>query len=440
MRRIGILKNVKKFLIQLWTEFNLDQCPVRASGLAFSSLLALVPVSALLFSLFSGFGAFTSIVESIQSFLIRILVPTRQEEILTYVSRFVENTSGLGVIGLIFFLITSVFLLAGIQRTFDAVWGTVSGKKTLRKLATYVSILIVGSFLLSIGLNITGALRSSFAEILPGDTGRFQEALIRVFPALFLFAALFFMIRFIPAGRVASMSALAGAVVGTVLWEIARAIFVFWANYVIRLSVIYGSLAVIPIFLIWLYLAWAIVLLSLEVAYVYQHRGKRLVGTLQFERRPAEILRAGLELYLLVAREYAAGGKPPSVEFLADHLEIPERDVENLVRKFPEAKLLIVAGEKALGYVPSRELSAIPVEEVARCLFGYTGVESDHLHEVMLRAAIESVTGSVKELIDNDGSVVSDAPEEEMSSQTKPEPARRRFGRFLQALRRVSGK
>ena len=103
-----------------------------ASGLAFASLLALVPISALLFSLFSGFGAFTSIVESIQAFLIRILVPTQQEEILTYVSRVVENTSGLGVFGLVFFLITSVFLLAGIQRTFDLVWGTVSKRNAVR--------------------------------------------------------------------------------------------------------------------------------------------------------------------------------------------------------------------------------------------------------------------------------------------------------------------
>ncbi len=171
MRKPAIIEPFTKFLAQLWREFNRDQCPVRASGLAFASLLALVPVSALLFSFFSGFGAFASIVESIQAFLIKVLVPTQQEEILTYVSRFVENTSGLGVIGLIFFLITSVFLLAGIQRTFDTVWGAVSKKNAVRKFATYVSILIVGSFLLSIGLNITGVLRSSFADILPGNTG-----------------------------------------------------------------------------------------------------------------------------------------------------------------------------------------------------------------------------------------------------------------------------
>ena len=410
MGKPAFIKPLTRFLVQLWKEFNHDQCPVRASGLAFASLLALVPVSALLFSLFSGFGAFTSIVESIQEFLIRILIPTRQEEILTYVSRFVENTSGLGVIGLVFFLITSVLLLAAIQRTFDVVWGTVSKRNALRKFATYISILIVGSFLLSIGLNITGVLRSSIAKVLPVETGWIPEAVIRAFPALFLFAALFFMIRFLPAGKVASLSALLGAVVGAVLWETARAIFVFWANYVIRLSVIYGSLAVIPIFLIWLYLAWTIVLLALEVAYVHQHRNKRSFGTSLGGDEPAEMLRNGLELYLQVAREYTAGSSPPSGIELAGYLGITERDVAYLIRKFRDASLLIPAGEKGRGFVPSRELDAIGAEEVARCVFGAVSDESDTLpkplFDVMVRGAIDSIKGnSIKDLIDSDGVV-----------------------------------
>jgi membrane protein len=434
MRKPIFIKPITGFLLRLWREFNTDQCPVRASGLAFASLLALVPISALLFSLFSGFGAFSSIVESIQAFLIRILVPTQQEEILTYISRFVENTSGLGVFGLVFFLITSVFLLAGIQRTFDVVWGTVSKRNAARKFATYISILIVGSFLLSIGLNITGVLSSSFAKILPAETGWLPKAFIRAFPTIFLFAAMFFMIRLIPAARVASLSALVGAVVGTVLWEIARAIFVFWANYVIKLSVIYGSLAVVPIFLIWLYLAWTIVLLSLEVAYVHQHRDKRSISATTWAHEPAEMLRSGLELYLLIAREFVAGAKPPSSDYLADHLGLTERDVSHLVDKFQNANLLIPAGEKGRGYVPSRELSAIPAEEIARCVFGALSIDSGsraapgQLYDVMVRGAINSIRdSSIKDLIDSDG-VVPPEPNSTTAHPKKDTPRRTATG------------
>ena len=109
-------------LKRVFQEFRKDQCLVRASGLAFASLIALVPLSALLFSLFSSVGSFTDLIENLQGFLIRQLVPASQEEIMVYVRRFVENTRALGVIGLLFFLVTSVFLLSTIRNTFNAVW------------------------------------------------------------------------------------------------------------------------------------------------------------------------------------------------------------------------------------------------------------------------------------------------------------------------------
>ncbi|MBN1687373.1 MAG: YihY family inner membrane protein, partial [Spirochaetales bacterium] len=391
---------------RLWREFNHDRCPVLASSLAFASLLALVPVSALLFALFSGFGAFASIIESIQTFLIGVLVPTQQEEILTYVSRFVENTSKLGVFGLIFFLITSVLLLAGIQRTFDAVWGATSKKNTVGKFATYASVLIVGSFLLSIGLNVTGVLSSSVRQILSAEGNWFQDVFILIFPTVFLFVALFFMIRFIPAARVATSSALIGALVGALLWEAARRIFVFWVSYVLRLSVVYGSLAVIPIFLIWLYLAWTIVLLSLEVAYVHQHRGERSSGVALWQREPAEVLRCGLELYLTVAGDFASGAKPPSGAYLAERLGITERDMLRFIASFQNANLLIPAGGKQRGYVPSRELSAVQAEEVVRCVFGTLreGRDPDQpaarLFDALVRGAFGSLKGkTIKDIL-----------------------------------------
>jgi membrane protein len=399
MRPVTLLRSAKLYLVRLWREFNRDQCPVRASGLAFASLLALVPVSALLISLFSSLGSFAGIVESIQEFLIRVLVPTKHELILESVNQFVANTRGLGVFGSLVFLGTSVLLLAAIQRTFDAVWGTPSRKNTLSKFATYMSILIVGSFVLSIGLNITGILSSVVADLLPGKIGWFPDAFLKVFPILFLFAAMFFMIRFVPAGPVQSISALGGAVVGTVLWELARTLFVFWANYVIRLSVIYGSLAVVPIFLIWLYLAWTIVLLSLEVAYVHQHRRHIGEGKAVWELEPAQLLWSGLELYLFIAREFAGGSPPPSTSVLSDNLALSERDVAYLLKKYTDTGLLISTSGKHRGYVPSKALATISTEEVVRSVFGSTSVSASansrahQLYESMISAAIESLGG-----------------------------------------------
>ena len=399
MRLANLLRTTPRYLVRLWREFNRDQCPARASGLAFASLLALVPVSALLISLFSSLGSFAGIVDSIQEFLIRVLVPTKQELILESINQFVANTRGLGVFGLLVFLATSVLLLAAIQRTFDAVWGTPSRKNTLSKFATYMSILIVGSFVLSIGLNITGTLSSVVTDLAPGGIGWFGDAALKVFPIVFLFAAMFFMIRFVPAGPVRSISALGGAVVGTILWELARTLFVFWVNYVIRLSVIYGSLAVVPLFLIWLYLAWTIVLLSLEVAYVHQHRRHGGEGRAPWELEPAQLLWSGLELYLFIAKEFAGGSPPPSTGVLSDNLSLSERNVTYLVKKYTDAGLLISTSGAHRGFVPSRALATIPTEDVVRCVFGgRSALASSNSHarpvyESMISAAIDSLGG-----------------------------------------------
>ncbi|MBT3271841.1 MAG: YihY/virulence factor BrkB family protein, partial [Spirochaetales bacterium] len=409
MKTRAFFSKIGEFLIRLFRAFNRDQCALRASGLAFASLIALVPLSALLISLFSSLGSFSELVESIQRFLVSVLVPTSQEEVLTYINQFIDNTRGLGVFGLLVFLITAILLLAAIQRTFDAVWGTSSRKNPFRKAATYTSILIVGSFILSIGLNITGILSASFSALLPESASWLIEDLLAIFPLIFLFAVLFFMIRFIPVGPVTTRSALIGALVGASLWEVTRIIFVYYATSVIRLNVIYGSLSIVPIFLIWLYLAWMIVLFSLEVTYVHQHRNHRGGGRAVWELEPAELLHYGLELYLTIAGKFAKGEKPPSAPYLAVELDLSGSDITYLLNKFAAAHLLVSAGEKRPGYMPSRALDSISAEQVARCVFGSpAGWEPGAspaipLYRSMVDAALESIKGrSIRDILGAD--------------------------------------
>ena len=127
-----IVSYIVIFIKRLFKEFQRDQCMIRASGLAFASLFALVPLSTLLFFLFSAIGSFSDFVKNIQDFLIEQLVPTSQEEIMFYIRRFIDNTRALGVAGLLFFLVTSVFLLNAIQNNFNAVWGSRSQKLTAK--------------------------------------------------------------------------------------------------------------------------------------------------------------------------------------------------------------------------------------------------------------------------------------------------------------------
>ena len=406
MRDEALIKRFAGFLARLLSVFNQDQCAVRASGLAFATLLALVPLTALLFSLFSALGTFSGIVESLQTLIVRMLVPTQQEEIIKYVSQFVENTRPLGVVGLLFFLATSVLLLIAIQNTFDAVWGSRARTNPLRRFVTYASILIVGSFLASIIFNLVGMLNPFTEKLFPGNRVAVNDFLLGVLPPLLVFVALFLLIRFIPSGRVITASALLGAAVGAVLWEVSRIVFIIWITYVIKLSIIYGSLAVIPIFLIWLYLAWMIVLLSIEVTYVHQHRKHFWQGTPVAELQPAEILQCGFELFLFIARNFHQGAAAPTAEKLADELALTVRDIKFLTDRFAAGNLIITTGERKRRFVPSRGLDSISAEDVLVSLLGSLKRQDDFklpsfpLYQQIVDAALESVRGkSIRDIL-----------------------------------------
>jgi membrane protein len=390
------LRGLRVFLGRTFTEFRQDECLTRAASLAFASLLALVPLSALLFSLFSALGSFGELLERLQSFLITQLLPARQEEVMISVDRFVENTKALGVVGLLFFLLTSVFLLNTIQGTFNAVWGNGGGRLSLRRLATYASVLIVGSFVFSIGLNLTGMLRPFLDSAALAELRGSVALLLGFFPSLFIFCALFLMIVFIPSGRVRFPSALLGAGVGALLWEVARRVFFFWVTYVIRISVVYGSLAALPIFLIWLYVAWTIVLFSLEIAYLHQHRYLVRLGKPLGLAGPAERLLFGLDVYLTIAGRFHQGLNPPSLEQLAARLSASTADVAQVVDVFLQEKLLLTGGEGGRLLLPARALEKIPLAAVLAGLFGThaagTAVSSqaEALFETARRAVLES--------------------------------------------------
>ena len=358
---------VYRFTRGVVSEFTSDQCLIRAPGLAFSTLLALVPLSALILSLIPSVSSFDGVLLSIQKVLVRQLVPTMQDEIMGYINLFIDNTNALGVVGLLFFLSTSVMLFASIRNNFCAIWGTPPGRNPLLQFMTYASILTVGGFLISIGLYFTGLFESFF----PMLAANFPFV-TKIFPTALTFLIFLLLVVFIPNDRISWISGAIGALVGTLLWEIARVLFAFWVTSIIKLSVIYGSLAVIPIFLIWLYLAWAIVLLSLEITKVHQHRVFFLKESAPNKRDAAQRFLQGIKLYFVVARHYANGLPPLSSRDLAKTLGVSIQETLRYVDMFSKSRLLLPAGPKAKARVPSKSLDRIMMMEIITCLAGST--------------------------------------------------------------------
>lgn len=351
-----------------WRELNNDNCTLRAGSLAFSTLLALVPLTAFIFSLLTGFGAFEAARSQLQDFLFRFLIPTRTDEALRYIEQFIENSRALGVAGLLIFALTSIFLLNGISNNINAVWASTSRVGFIRKFMMYLAVIVIGTLLVGASFTFSITLHN-FASGYPEVSALFRF-LLKAAPTLFIFFVIWLMVFAVPSAKVSFRSSLIGAAAGTLLWEVARFLFIDGTNYVIRISIIYGSLAAIPIFLIWLSLNWLIIFIAAEITYVHQHRENFTETHSHKEKTPYQVLRTGLQIYLYIAARFLHGDAPVRLHDLANRFSLPIKSLEKYIRRLEQKQIIFRAHSANPHLLPQKELSATTVEEVLSALWG----------------------------------------------------------------------
>ncbi len=357
-----------RFVHLFWKELDNDNCVLRASSLAFSTLLALVPLTAFIFSLLTGFGAFDSVRNQLQEFLFRFIIPTRTDEALHYIEQFIENSRALGVVGLLIFALTSIFLLNGISNNINAIWASTSRMGFIRKFMMYLAVIVIGSLLVGASFTFSITLHN-FAVGYP-DFSAFIKLLLEVAPTLFIFIAIWLMVFAVPSAKVSFRSSVLGAAAGTLLWEVARFLFIDGTNYVIRISIIYGSLAAIPIFLVWLSLNWFIIFVAAEITFVHQHRDNFTHDLYCKDISPQQELLTGLRLYLYIAQKFYRGEKPTRLQDLAKHFSIPIKSLEKYLRRLEHHNLIFRDHTTNPHILPRKELSNTSLSEVLSSLWG----------------------------------------------------------------------
>ncbi|MFP4382522.1 MAG: YihY family inner membrane protein [Spirochaetia bacterium] len=360
-----------QFLNHSGKQFIKDDCIIRASGLAYTSLLALVPFFVVLFSFLSAVGSFSSIEQSIKQFLIDMFVPARQDQILEYFENFTENTGTLGAVGLGMFLVTSILLLNNIERNFNIIWGARSDRSFIDIVKVYTAVLVFGSILIGASFSISNLIRDAFRGVaeLPGYS-IFETIFRAIFPVLFIFLAFVMMIMVVPNGKVHFKSAVIGAIIGAILWEIAKRLFTLFVSKSITFSVVYGSLAAIPIFLIWLYLGWIIIMISLEVAYVHQNVKIPSSGEEETFRSPGDRIAAGIDLFLHIADQYEKEDVPPTATTVGKRLNLSTSEIESIISLLSKEKFILPVRGDEEGYVPARPLDSITMNELIDVIIG----------------------------------------------------------------------
>jgi len=355
-----------QFVQATWSQLNRDKVIIRASGLAYSSLLAAVPLVAVGFALFSAFGAFDDVKQKVQEFLFTQFLPTSQDEIVLYFNQFADGASKLGMIGFLFLVLTSILLLDNIESNFNQIWHVTTQRRFISKITSYTSVLVFGTLLLGTSITMSARIKAMLFRDVPFDPGTLEKLGTWVFPLFFTFLAFWLMYLVIPFTRVKIKSALLGAVIGSILWELGKNVFANSVGQSVRYSTIYGSLAVVPIFLIWLYITWIIVLLGLEIAFTHQHFAALVRSKAAGERDECDRVPTGLQFFLLIAERFHEGKDPPTADELSRRFLVATGSVDSHLERLKGAGLIryVTVGNGDEGVVPARSLAEVRVAQV----------------------------------------------------------------------------
>lgn len=270
-RRLGLHLGRLAFLVV--RGYRENQLQMRATALAYTTLLSLVPFLAVTFSLFKAFGGLGKAMAPIKNFILSNLATGTGHEVVRTLDRFIENfrSGAVGLIGFLLLVVSVVSVLATIEKFFNDIWGVRQSRSFARRFTSYWTFVTIGPILLGISLTVTGALQSSKLVnqiLLLSGAEKFLISKIPWLTTWALFSALYLMM---PNTKVKVRAAVIGGIIGGTLWEVAKYGYTLYATRVVSHSKVYGSLGMIPIFLVWIYYTWLVVLIGAQLTCAIQN-------------------------------------------------------------------------------------------------------------------------------------------------------------------------
>ena len=324
-----------------------NQCMIRASALTFTTILSIVPLLAVGFSISKGFGLQNT--DFIRGLLLRITADKAEvaDKILQYIGN--TNVKTLGWLGVATLLVTVFTTVGTVERAFNTIWGVTRGRTAWRKFTDFFSVILVCPVLMFAATSFSVTLhKQEFVRELLSITafGYLEAILLKLLPFVLVWFGFVFMYAFIPNTRVKLGSAAVGGLVAGALWQAAQWLYIEWQIGVVKYNAIYGSFAQLPLLLVWLYISWLIVLAGAEMCHATQHfhsfAGRIFAGEVSHARRQ----RLALGLLLHLTRRFKHGLPPASLDEIASEVGAPRPLVLDLFETLCEAGFAVRSGDE----------------------------------------------------------------------------------------------
>ena len=324
------------------------QLTLRAMSLVYTTLLSLVPLLALSFSMLKAFG----IHNQLEPLLLKFLAPLGEQgtELATQIVQFVENigVGVLGSLGLLLLVYTVVSLIQKVEASLNFIWHVNSVRNLSQRLSGYLSVVMVGPLLVVTALGITASTMNTglVQQIVAIEPfGSLVIGLTKLVPYILVIGAFSATYILIPHTNVKWRSALLGGLIAGVLWETVGWGFASFIVGSAKYEAVYSGFAILILFLFWLYLNWLVLLLGASIAFYHQNPAYQASGTIHkpLGNRAKELL--ALEILRLIGKAYQDGDRKWTLENLLEDISLPMESVNEILQKLLSRKLLVNAGD-----------------------------------------------------------------------------------------------
>ncbi|MBB5018107.1 membrane protein [Chitinivorax tropicus] len=361
------------FLRFVWQRFQQDQCLQAAGSLTFTTLLALVPFLTIVLMIFSAFPVFEDFSNQFKIFLLTNLVPTSAGKVISvYMRQFSDNATKLTAVGIISLAVTALMMILTIERAFNAIWHVSTARPLFRRIVLYWAALTLGPIMVGASLSLTSSVLArsvDYAKELP-----FAEMLL-LNGSQWILATLAFSLMYyvVPNCQVPRKHALMAGIAAAVLFEFAKRGFGIYIKGMGSYNIVYGAFASFPIFLMWLYVMWAIILfgavLSACLSYWEAHAWRRKPETGRSFFDAARVL--------VLLCESQQSGETPTAWQLQRKLQCGMDHLSTLLHRLTQARLIEKTEQN--GWLLRRSPSQITLAELYH-LFVMSPLKLDRMH------------------------------------------------------------
>ena len=380
--RARLLKPLRVTL-QVVQQIGEDRCYQQASSLAYKTILSVVPTAAVALSLLKAFGAFSGTESPVVRFVAGLVMPPNEAEVLA--SKIIGFTSqisfgAIGGVGMISLIVVAVSLLETVDETFNQIWRTQRKRSRFIRFTIFYTMLTLGPLLLTVSLIQSGRVQG----FIPG--GVVAELLAYLTPLAVSWVSLVCAYKLFPTCTVRWRWAAVGALLAAIGIEAVKLAFNYFLSESLSTSYtkLYGALALIPLFLVWIYVLWLIVLVGVEYSYILQHfdslrRARQDVLDAAARRSSFWRLQAGeglaCRLLAVVGEAFERGLPAPDEQELASACAADREAVSVMVQLLLEQGFLrsqTACGEEETegrqGLLPGRSLERIRLRDVVEAV------------------------------------------------------------------------